>query len=132
MKVINEKAQKVHILTFFDIAPGMCTSYWKSANGVLYAYLEGELNACSEDGEPMYPVSLNFRIKVPSNMDHGCLSHGFYPGLSVEDEPLETLKKFPHMHRYKLHGCPGFVSRRRCSPSPSPSRAASPAGSGEC
>ena len=104
MKNNDTSKQQLPVLTFFDIDPDTCTSYWISAQNVLFAYMDGELNTCSEEGEPMYGVLFKYRIKIPSNMYYGHLYRGFFPGLSIEEEPLETHGQYPHMHRYKLFG----------------------------
>ena len=104
MKAETKTNQKIVLLTFLTMEPGFCSSYWKSARGAIYAYTDGELYACSEDGEPSHLVHFPFQIKIPTNLEHGYLSQGFYPGLSVEGDPLETGGKYPHMHRYKLFG----------------------------
>jgi hypothetical protein len=43
---------------FLQDDPNNCRKYFRGEDGKLYATVEGVMHACTDEGEPMYPVTV--------------------------------------------------------------------------
>ena len=100
---MNQIPQRT-ILSLYCIDRNFCTSYWKTTSGTTYAFMEGQLYICSDEGEPMYQGHFAYRIQIPEQLDFDDLVSGYFPGLEIDSDPIETVKAFPHIKRFTLSG----------------------------